>query len=270
MLTASIVLFNTDRDELNTVVGCVSDSCVAIIYLIDNSLTDEIREFATGLSSKVVYIQGQGNIGFGAGHNIALRKAIEHGAKYHLVMNPDISFQPQTIEKLAEFMDANQDVGLTMPKVLYPNGEIQHLCKLLPTPSDWILRRFCPVKSIFQKQNERFELRASGYNKIMNIPYLSGCFMMLKVNVLKEIGLFDEKIFMYGEDTDITRRIHHKYRTVFYPNTVIIHKHNKESYRNYRLLWIHIKAAIYYFNKWGWFFDRERRRINRKVLAELT
>ncbi|MDR1226375.1 MAG: glycosyltransferase family 2 protein [Prevotellaceae bacterium] len=269
MITASIVIYNSPKKDLQIVVACAANSSISTIYIVDNAPNDNFKEFAQSLSEKVVYIQGCGNIGYGAAHNIAIRKSIESGANYHLVLNPDIEFKQGTIEKLVEFMDDNSTVGLVMPKISYPTGEIQYLCKLLPTPFDWIFRRFCFFMSIVEKRNEKYELRASGYDKVMNIPYLSGCFMLFRTLVLLEVGLFDEGIFMYGEDTDITRRIHKKYRTIFYPKVTAVHRHNKESYRSYRLLWIHIKAAIYYFNKWGWLFDKERREINKRVLKEL-
>jgi hypothetical protein len=86
--------------------------------------------------------------------------------------------------------------------------------------------------------------------------------MFLKCEVLKDIGLFDENIFMYLEDTDLNRRIHSKYKTIFYPKVEIVHEYAKESYVNKKLLMFHIKSAIYYFNKWGWIFDRQRDEIN--------
>ena len=75
---------------------------------------------------------------------------------------------------------------------------------------------------------------------------------------------------MYLEDTDLNRRIHSKYKTIFYPNVSIIHEYAKESYVNKKLLIYHIKSAIYYFNKWGWLFDKERGMINKKCLNELN
>lgn len=265
MITASIVTYKTDQSELETILDCAIYSSIEIIYLIDNSPLDYSLERYSGYSPKISYIPNPANPGFGAAHNIALKIAIQEGAKYHIVLNPDIIFESGCIEKLTEYLDENEDVGLVMPKVVYPNGELQYLCKLLPTPLDWIGRRFLPFKTYIDERNYTFEMRASKYNSIMTVPYLSGCFMMFRVKVLEELGLFDEGIFMYGEDTDISRRIYQKYRTVFNPELTIIHKHKKESHKNKRLLWIHMKAAIYYFNKWGWFFDKERRAINKKV-----
>ncbi|MEZ0322734.1 MAG: glycosyltransferase family 2 protein, partial [Hydrogenothermaceae bacterium] len=198
-----------------------------------------------------------------------LRKSIEENIPYHLVLNPDVYFGDGVLEELYNFMEANQDVGLVMPKVLYPNGEIQYLCKLLPTPIDVFGRRFLnfgPLKKFVEKRNYIYELRFTGYNKIMDVPYLSGCFMFLRTETLKEVGLFDEKIFMYFEDTDLSRRIHKKYRTVYYPNVHIYHEYAKGSYKSKKLLMYHIQSAIYYFNKWGWVFDKEREEVNKKIL----
>ena len=93
--------------------------------------------------------------------------------------------------------------------------------------------------------------------------------MFLRTEALKKVGLFDENIFMYLEDIDLNRRIFSKYKTIYYPDATVIHEHQKESYKNKKLLKVHIQSAIYYFNKYGWFFDKERTNINRNVLREL-
>jgi GT2 family glycosyltransferase len=167
-------------------------------------------------------------------------------------------------------MDRNTDIGNVMPKVFYPNGSIQFLCKLLPTPYDWIGRRFNPFKRLVETRNELFELRFSKYEKQMNVPYLSGCFMFLRLDALSKVGLFDENIFMYGEETDLGRRlIQSGYRNVFFPNVNIYHEFQKGSHKSWRLTLIGMKSAIYYFNKWGWFFDKSRTEINERCLKEL-
>ena len=97
----------------------------------------------------------------------------------------------------------------------------------------------------------------------MNVPYLSGCFMFLRVAALKDVGLFDEKIFMYGEDADLCRRLFEfGYKNIYLPNINIVHAFQKGSHKSVRLTWIGIKSAFYYFNKWGWFFDKKRNSIN--------
>lgn len=164
-------------------------------------------------------------------------------------------------------MNENAEIGHLMPKVFYPDGNIQYLCKLLPTPFDLFFRRFLPEKWTRKRMN-RFEMRESGYDRLMDVPYLSGCFMFLRVAALKEVGTFDERFFMYPEDIDLTRRIHRKYRTVFYPEVNIVHHHTRSSYKNSRMMWIHTQNLIRYFSKWGWFFDEERRRVNSGIIKK--
>ncbi len=149
-----------------------------------------------------------------------------------------------------------------MPKVVYDDGNLQYLCKLIPTPIDLFLRRFgwLPFRSHLRKKMDEFELRFTGYDRVMDVPYLSGCFMLFSVAALRKVGLFDEQFFMYPEDIDMTRRMNAKYRTVFFPGATIVHDHARESYKTRRSLFIHAGNIIRYFNKWGWVFDPERAR----------
>jgi len=211
-------------------------------------------------------------MGYGKAHNIAIRKSISDGVPYHLVINPDVSFKKGTLEAIYGFMEGNPDIGLLMPKILYPDGSLQYVCKMIPTPLDLFERRFLNfghLRKIIEARNNRFELRFADYNDLMNVPFLSGCFMFLRTSALKEIGLFDERFFMYADDTDLSRRIHEKYKTIYYPKVSIIHDHARESYRNRKMLIIHIINVIRYFDKWGWIRDKKRKFYNAKLLEEL-
>lgn len=270
-LSASIVLYNTKIDELKRVI----DSYFAYtgekqLFLVDNSPTDSLKEIVKIYpNNDIYYIFNNENMGYGKAHNIAIKKSIEQNLPYHIILNPDIIIEKNTLEKLTNYMEQYPEVGNIMPKIIYPNGELQYLCKLLPSPIDLIFRRFIPIKNWKEAINRRYELHSFGYDQIMNIPNLSGCFMFLRTEVLKQVGLFDENIFMYLEDIDLNRRIHSKYKTIYYPDAIVIHEHQKESYKNRKLLKAHIQSAIYYFNKYGWLFDKERTAINKNVLRDL-
>jgi len=267
MITASVVLYDTKKDDIKRVINCAKSSSIDTIYLIDNSHSDNLRGFCNTLSSKLEYIWGNGNVGYGKAHNIALVKAIENKAKYHVILNPDIYFENGTIEAIADFMDSHINVGYVLPDVLYPDRTEQYLCKLLPTPYDILSHRLLP-KSLTKKRNDKFEMRATGYNKTRNVPILSGCFMFLRMDVIKQVGLFDDRFFMYFEDFDLTRRIHQISKTVFYPKVQIIHNHAAEHRTSKILLKISIQSAIHYFNKWGWFIDKERRYVNKHAFDD--
>jgi hypothetical protein len=268
-INASIVLYHNKKEQVLRAIRSVLNTDLNVrLYLVDNSSNDVLKELAQ-LDSRITYIFNNANLGYGKAHNIAIRISIEDHVPYHLVLNPDVYFERGVLEELYAYMEHNKDIGNIMPQVRYPDGEIQYLCKLLPTPVDLIFRRFMPFKKWQEKRNEKYELRWTGYDKIMNVPYLSGCFMFLRTNVLQDIGMFDEQYFMYPEDLDLTRRIYNRYRNIFYPKVTIIHEHEKASFKNFKMMKIHILNMIKYFNKWGWIFDKEREKVNKLLLKEL-
>lgn len=269
-LSASIVLYNSPKQKLlEAIQSFLNTSLHVVLYLVDNSPTNQLESIIK--DPRVQYIHNPSNPGFGAAHNIALNIVRATDSKYHLVLNPDVYFDAGVLESLVNYMDNNQEVANVMPLVLYPDGEIQYLCKLLPTPYDWIGRRFNPIKSMVEKRNNLFELKFTNYNQIMEVPYLSGCFMFLRMSALYKSGLFDEKIFMYGEETDLNRRlIDAGFKTIFYPKVNIYHHFEKGSHKSWHLTKIGIQSSIYYFNKWGWFFDSKRKKINNNTLQKLN
>ncbi len=237
------------------------------MYLIDNSPTDRLKELKT-LYPSVEYVFNNGNIGYGKAHNISLRLS-QGKSKYHLIVNPDISFSEDVVEHIFSFMEKNEKIGQLMPKVFYNDGTIQRLCKLLPTPTDLIGRRFLLFLDNIKRKNSLYELSHFGYDKILDTPNLSGCFMFIKTSIFKAVNGFDPQFFMYLEDVDLTRRINQISRTVFYPEVVVVHGFAKGSYASFKLLRYHVASAIKYFNKWGWFVDKERDELNKKVLRQI-
>ena len=191
-------------------------------------------------------------------------------SKYHIFLNPDIYFIPNIIDEIIKKFESDRSIGLISPKILYPNNETQFLCKLLPTPIDLIIRRFITIDSVRKKITNKYELRFFDYSKEIEPPTVSGCFMFIKTSIIRKVGGFDERFFMYLEDVDLSRRIAEVSKVLFYPEVTVIHEYEKGSYKNKKLLFYHIKSAIQYFNKWGWFFDRKRKEINDNTLKKLN
>lgn len=266
MITISIVTYNTDIQELTQCLKSLSSSLISQIYIVDNSNQQYIAEFCKSYKN-VMYI-GSNNVGYGAGHNKALRFALRSNAKYHIVLNSDVYFDSNCIDKLIAYMEENNDIAQVQPNIIYPDGTQQYTCRLLPTPVNLIFRRFLP-KWIIEKMNYKYTLEFWDHKKEANIPYHQGSFMFFRIECFKKVGLFDERFFMYPEDIDITRRMHKYYRTMFWPGVTIVHAHRAASYKSIKMLKIHIWNMIKYFNKWGWFFDNERRRWNKQLLKEL-
>ncbi len=269
ILSVSIVLYKTPIEHIRQILASLERTTLSIyLYIVDNSPQNMLlSEISTELPFEYIHIPS--NPGFGTAHNVAIRKSQMMGSKYHLVVNADIKFNSDVLTPMLAHMDMHPEVGQMMPKVLNLDGSVQRLCKLVPTPSDLLLRRFFSCKRS-DANNRHFELHDSGYKKIMFVPYLSGCFMLFRQSSLQEIGLFDERFFMYPEDIDLTRRMAEHYETIFYPNVSLFHKHRAASKKSLRMLLIHVINLCKYFNKWGWFLDPMRQKLNKKTLDQFA
>lgn len=266
-LTASIVLYKNDKDVVGKAIESVlSFGDIFKLYLVDNSPTDELSAICH--SNKIEYLHNPSNPGFGAAHNIAIRSAIKEGAGYHFIINPDIYFTTDVFTPMVSYMEANSNVGMLMPQVLYPNRSIQYLPKLLPRPS-WIFKRkFRFLTTSYSDFLKKYELRDVPSDLAYNSPILSGCFCLLRLEVIAELGGYDDRYFMYFEDFDLSRRINQKYKTIYYPAVSVYHGYEGGANRSFKLFKIYIRSMISYFNKWGWFFDREREKLNEDTLAQ--
>lgn len=270
MLTVSIVTHDTPELLLRGVMRSLEQESVDKIFIIDNSPSTPLylQSLPDAYNSDIICFHIP-NRGFGNAHNFAIQQAIQAGSDYHLVLNPDVRWPKPVLRTLINVLVSRPDCALIQPLVTYPDGSIQHTCRLLPTPIDVFARRFLP-KVLFKKRLNRFLLPESAYLSEFNAVYMQGSFMLFKTAALMKTGLFDERFFMYPEDIDITRRIREKYDAIHFPAVSVIHDHAAASSHFNRMLWIHIVNMVRYFNKWGWFFDSERRRLNRRLLHDLN
>lgn len=270
IITASIVLFNNDLKSLDILLKSLSDKVSSnfVVYLIDNSTTDFLSQLSLINYLNVKYIYNSKNLGFGSGHNIALKNAIEINSKYHFIINPDIILSEDVITRMVNYLDVHKDVGMMMPKILNFDGTIQYLPKLLPSPLGIIFRKIKWPNKYFLKFINKYELRNVPTNTIYNAPVISGCFTLLRIQAVIEVGGYDDKFFMYFEDWDMSRRMHQRYMTIYYPNASVYHGYESGANKSFKLFKIFIKSAIHYFNKWGWCFDKDRKHINLFTLRQ--
>ena len=116
-LSASIVLYNTKIEDLKKVI----DSYFAYqaekqLFLVDNSPSDVLKNVVAMYPNKEIhYIFNNANMGYGKAHNIAIRKSIEQGQLYHIILNPDIIIEKGALEKLTDYMEQHPEVGNIMP-----------------------------------------------------------------------------------------------------------------------------------------------------------
>jgi GT2 family glycosyltransferase len=266
-VVASIVLYKTPRSEVEHAVHLFQRVPLKThMCVIDNSPTPLDYPLPAGVS---YHFAGK-NLGYGRAHNIAIGAA-RGRARYSLVMNTDVDYKPEVVTRLVAFLDGRSTAGLAAPQIRYPDGRLQYVCRLLPTPKNFLLRRFLPTSRWAKIADEDYELRWWKHDTIANLPYFQGSFIMFRTDLLNDVGGFDERFFMYGEDIDLTRRMHKISETLYVPDVHVTHQYRRLSSRGLRGTWIGLQNNCRYLQKWGWFFDDERERINaatrRRLLA---
>lgn len=260
----SLVIYKHSYSDLQlTLDSLLNSEQISKIILVDNDESDWADHFE---HEKIKYLKSSGNVGFGSGHNLAIRRFAQE-SDYFLICNPDIIFDVTEFNKLIEF-SYTQEAGLFLPKIVYENGENQYGARLLPSPLNLFARRFSPKYA--EKLDKSYLLKDFGLSKPIFVPYLHGCFMLFKSQALLDLEGFDERYFMYMEDVDISRRCAEKFGNIYYPLAQVVHLHEQGSYKNKTLLKAHLKSAWQYFNKWGWCYDSGRRKLNALCLKNMS
>jgi GT2 family glycosyltransferase len=255
-ISLSIVLYNNKGNQLKQLfqsIECVNNKNIKI-YIIDNSPIS-IHSRLPQIKIELDYNFFPENLGYGSGHNFGIAKALKENYRYHVVLNPDIYFKEDVITPMITWMSHNDNIGLMMPQVLNPDSSIQFLPKLLPSPIDLLLRKF-------NLNLVNYELKNIEQSIIYNTPILSGCFTLINLELVKRIGFYDDKYFLYFEDWDFSRRVHLKYKTIYFPKVSIFHAYQSNANKKLNHFLYFFRSAIRYFNKWGWFFDTQRSIIN--------
>lgn len=267
-VTVSLVLYQTPPTVFEPAIASLLASVPQTkLWVVDNSPTPLDSPWFK--DARIRYLHAGDNLGFGKAHNLAIAELHAAGNALHLLLNPDVVFEPGTLPRLMERFVQIPDLIALMPRIDYPDGRLQRLCKLLPSPIELLVRRFIPFKSIQERINRRYELHNLPQDRLVEVPSISGCFLLVRTERLREVGGFDPRFFMYMEDVDLIRRLSRHGRIMYDPTVSVKHAYGKGSYRSLRLMIYHLRSAVQYFNKWGWWIDAERTRVNRNILHRL-
>lgn len=247
MVSGSIVTFNnisTIEKTLETIFTQTKDIDFKL-YIVDNGSSDGTPEFVENNFPQVSVIRNEKNVGFGAGHNIIIN-SVE--SSYHAIINPDIVLKENVIKKMVDYMEENPDIGLLSPRICFPDGRDQILGKRNPRLKYLVASRLRGDEP--GKLLREYAMLDCDLSKPIQIENATGCFMLLRTEVLKNIGGFDDGYFMYFEDADLTRRVNEVSKCVYYPDATVNHVWGRESKRNLELMCIHIDSMFRYFCKW--------------------
>jgi GT2 family glycosyltransferase len=251
-VTVSLVAVNqrTDLERLLPMLLKAAAAVNAEVLLVANRCDDRSAEFVLETYPAVSVLRTENRAGYGENHNLNLARA---SGRYFVIMNVDMEVREDTLSELFSFMEANPDVGLSCPKVLNPDGSIQGLNRRLPTIWDLFLRRFMPrrLRGAFRKRLECYEMRDVGYDSSYDVPFVSGAFMFARTSLLKALGGFDERYFLYYEDADLSRRVQRTHRTSYWPKAVVTHYWARRAHMGWLHTGYHLQSALQYFRTWG-------------------
>ena len=163
------------------------------------------------------------------------RPLIEKYGKYILILNPDITLLPGSVEKAIHFLEEHPEVSLLLPKLLNPDGTLQFSCRTFPDFSAFLYRR-TPLGKLFphHKVIREHLMLDWEHDEIREVDWGMGACMFLRREDLKDQSIFDERFFLYFEDIDLCFRLKNEGRKViYYPEAAMVHYHVRESVRGF-------------------------------------
>jgi GT2 family glycosyltransferase len=280
--SVSIVLFDSDLDLFRQTIaalaiairhasaaGLVRDVRVAII---DNNGAQGVRldeGWNPGDATVAIVplahwrrISGQGNVGFGRGHNLALLDRTMTG-DFHLVLNPDAPLAEDALTVALQWMAQTPDSALVAPNARSDDNVPLFLCKRYPDAFTLFLRAAAPrrVRRWFAGRLARYELHdivgTDGEKQARDVPLASGCCMVLRTAALEAIvgvGGFDPSFFVYFEDYDLSLRIARsgRWHIDYLPQMKLIHYGGHAAKKNWSHVRMFAAGAIRFFNRHGW------------------
>ncbi|ENL0635731.1 glycosyltransferase [Klebsiella variicola] len=194
------------------------------------------------------------NLGYGRAHNLT----IDQNFDYHLVLNPDIEFFPDSLQNAVNFMEDNVQCGLLSPQCYWENGHRQYLCKRYPDVSVLFIRAFAPkfFQNIFRNKLEYYCMKDEMQSEtvLWNPPIVTGCFMFFRTDILTALGGFDKDFFLYFEDTDLSLRACSITDVAYVPNVKIMHHGGNVSKKGLKHILLFTSSMIKFFRKHGWRF----------------
>jgi len=249
-LTVIIVEYKNTRvtrEAVRSVRDCVTILDHEIIVISNSSYNaQEKNEFLRDFADVIVIFNAE-NAGFAKAVNQGIKVS---KSKFILLLNPDAKLLDESISLAINFMDNHENVGIAGPKTVDWSGCIQDSC-----------RSFLTLKGLFERTWKRISKQTASildnmdYERPQSVDWVSGGCMLVRRHAIEEVGLLDERYFMYLEDMDWCRRFWLGGWKVWYlPEWTVEHTGERGSTNHFnimnRLMWIHISSFCKYLLKW--------------------
>lgn len=248
-VTIGIVTYNSQNeiDILLTSIRNSSSFDEIEVYVIDNDSKDKTRSIVKNEYPWVQLIENKNNLGFGKAHNRIIRCV---DSIYHVIVNPDISIEKDTIKEMIDYMDSNSDVAILSPYVMNIDGSQQYLPKYNPNFRYMIGSLFENKFSKCKDIREEYTMKNIEIKEPIEIEFCTGAFMFCRTSMLKKVDGFDEKYFLHFEDADLTRKLKIIGKTIYNPNIRVTHKWERDNKKFSKSFFVALKSMIIYLHKW--------------------
>jgi len=220
--------------------------------VVDNSSSDGTGDLVRREFPDVRLFENRTNVGFSRAVNQGIREA---RGRYVLILNPDVTVLPGSLDSLAAFMDDHSDAAIVGAKLLNEDGTVQDSCRRFYTFWTLLLRRTF-LGRVFRNSRAlaNYLMLDFDHEHSREVDWVIGACMMVRVAALSDIGLMDERFFLYFEDVDWCYRAWQRGWKVYYvAEAVMRHRYARESARVgfSRQLVVHIISLFHFYEKWG-------------------
>jgi GT2 family glycosyltransferase len=264
--SVSVVVFRPDMALLHRTLSSLAHAYAQLLsiragsrlelFVVDNGGLPDISATIAALTQQGIgceIVSGHGNVGYGRGHNLAIERA---ASRYHLVLNPDIDVEPNALVNALAFFEHHPQAGLISPRIDDGEGHLQYLCRRYPTLLDLFVRGFLPanVRRLFANRLARYEMRdrINGHDVLWDPPIVSGCFMLFRTDVLKRLGGFDPRYFLYFEDYDLSLRTRELTRIAYAPMVRVLHHGGGAARKGSAHVRMFVSSAFKFYKRFGW------------------
>jgi len=221
------------------------------VIVVDNGSQDGTIELLEDEFPTVSIVQNEVNAGFTRPMNQALEISI---GRYLLQLNPDTEVLLDALDKLAAFMDEHPEVGICGPKVLNRDLTLQKSCRRGESRPLAVLSHFLGLAKIFpeDKRFGEYHLTYKDEDEIHQVAGVAGSCMLIRRDVIDQIGFLDERFFAYQEDADLCFRAREAgWKIFYYPEAQVIHYGGQGGSR------VHPYRSIYEWHRSYWLYYRK-------------
>ena len=250
ILSACLVLYHCG-DEVFQALQCIQNADLEVaVYLADNSPEDMTADRLRWAFHGVTVLPQKKNVGFGRANNAVLPYL---QSKYHLMMNPDVSFDPGLLRRMVSYMEAHPNIAILTPRVLNEDGSEQFLPKKRISVHYLLGGLLEGFGGVFRRWREDFTMANLHITMPTPVEFATGCFLLIRTEAFLRLNGFDSRFFLYQEDSDLSRRVLEENlgSIVYHPDMTVTHRWARENTRTAKGRMRQIRSVLKYFAKWG-------------------